>query len=229
MKDLYKEKLDVNYYDWPRGEVISLLESNKPQEPLENVLEIGCGSGNTASLLKEKLDIRNYFGIELNAEAAEKAGKIMTMAYALDIENLIRKNEQHEILNHQYDLVLVLDVLEHLQDPWLVLKTINKWLTPGGKIIASIPNSGNWYVVKKLLNNRFEYEDRGLLDKTHLRFFTLHTIENMFAQAGLKITALTDTNDLFIPKIRFFNTITFGLFRKQFIRQYILIAEPING
>ena len=83
-----------------------------------------------------------------------------------------------------FDYVITADVLEHLVDPWRVVANIRPHLKDGGKVIASIPNIMHVSVMRDLLNGRFRYQEAGILDRTHLRFFTLNEIDSLFAGAG---------------------------------------------
>ena len=86
-----------------------------------------------------------------------------------------------------------MDVLEHCKDPWAVLKNTRSLISEEGYIIASVPNIANWRMRLSLLMGKFEYQEVGLLDKGHLRFFTLKTLQNLFDRAGYKIVHLDFT------------------------------------
>jgi SAM-dependent methyltransferase len=85
-------------------------------------------------------------------------------------------------------VVVFADVLEHLVDPWRVLREAAGLLTEGGCVVASIPNVQNWDVVWRLARGRWDYRERGILDVGHLRFFTLRSIRGLFEQGGLRLT-----------------------------------------
>ncbi len=215
-----------HYYDWERTDAIDFLLKNVGDSNLiKNVLELGCGTAKTASLLMKSLPIKSYKGIEKKTNAAEKAGEILTQVVMADFEDMIKTKDYQGLNNDRYDLIVLLDVLEHLIDPWTAMNILTSWLNEGGYVLCSIPNAGNYYVLKKLFLNRFDYEDRGILDKTHLRFFTFSTINNLFNQCGLTIEKRTTNSDLYILKLKIFNILTFGVFNKQFVRQFILIAR----
>src|SRR5262249_50946150 len=89
-----------------------------------------------------------------------------------------------------FDAVICGDVLEHLRDPLSVLRQVRTWLRPNGRLIVSLPNVRNHAVIRSLLAGNWTYEPAGLLDRTHLRFFTRREIENLFFRAGFRIEAL---------------------------------------
>ena len=91
----------------------------------------------------------------------------------------------------EYDVIVFADVLEHLRDPERVLRSLAPFLARGGRVLASIPNVAHWSIRWRLLAGRWQYQDRGILDRTHLRFFTRETALALFASAGLAVTRAT--------------------------------------
>ena len=220
-----KQSDNVPYYDWLRQDVVDIVTKVITADQVESALEIGCASGKTGALLKSKLNVTYYAGLDIVAAATEKAAENIDLALCGNIERMLEDGDFQGLDLKTYDMLLYLDVIEHLQDPWAVLKHTSEWLRPGGYVVLSIPNAGHIYVIKKLLQDRFEYDDRGLLDRTHLRFFTLHTIKDMLNTCGLALVTLGNTNDLDILKVKVFNALTFGIFRKQFVKQYLVVAR----
>ena len=96
-------------------------------------------------------------------------------------------------LDGQFDLIVYGDILEHLKRPEKVLSELNRYLRPTGKIIVSVPNFVHLFVRLNILIGRFEYMERGILDRTHLRFFTLKTFRKFLANAGLSVEELAVT------------------------------------
>lgn len=171
-----KWKFDPQYSLFIRDEVINLLKED-PKKSI-NVLEVGCACG--ASLLKIKHVYPNaqLFGIELNAAASQIASQFASVS-AQDIESGELSFEESF-----FDYIIFADVLEHLRDPETVLKCMKRYLKKSGRLIASIPNVMHISVVRNLLAGHWTYENAGILDKTHLRFFTLNEINKMFLNAG---------------------------------------------
>lgn len=203
------------YFSSTRFNILDLVPRYSPR-----VLEVGCGSGQTLAMLKEKNLCGQTVGIELFAEAADKAQKRVDQIYCLDIES---KTLPETI--GTFDLILLLDVLEHLLDPWTVLKKlVAGHLAPEGRVIVSLPNARHFSLVIPLLFGKFDYKERGILDKTHLRFFTRDSATKLLQGAGLLIEKTKRTSlelHLHSGKI---NALTLGLFSEFLTSQYIFSA-----
>ena len=163
------------YYVQARPDVAALVPPD-----CRRVLEVGCGAGELGRALKE----HGYFvaGVELVAEAAEAARRHLDQVVTADVEA-----DGLPFSPGSFDAVIFADVLEHLIDPWRGLREAAELLVPGGCVIASVPNVQNGDVIWRLLRGRWEYRERGILDRGHLRFFTLHGIRDLFVQAGLTV------------------------------------------
>ena len=149
------------------------------------VLEVGCGSGAFGKAYKQMNPASCYIGIELFEQVAEAARQHLDRVVCGDVETL--SLEQMLKPEEKIECLVYGDVLEHLRDPWRVLRQHAGVLTDGGIVVACIPNVQHWSVLQSLLFGQWRYEDQGLLDRTHLRFFTLDGIVEMFSQAGLSI------------------------------------------
>ena len=173
---------EFNYFHgfFPRTDLIELIPKGA-----RRILDVGCGVGKTGQILKER-GFEEVFAVEVNPEAAHQAKAYYQEVILGDIEK--------DILHFNrgfFDCILYGDVLEHLVDPWKVLKSHREILRDDGIIICSIPNIRYYKILKPLiLNGRWEYVDLGILDRTHLRFFTLKTIEGMFRETGYEIREL---------------------------------------
>ncbi len=174
---------DPFYFGYPRPEVVALV----PQTA-RRVLDIGCGAGMLGEAIKQRQGA-SVSGIELDARAAAAARERLDHVWAGDIEQL-----DFEIPAGSFDAIVCADVLEHLRQPARVLKQIREWLEPGGCIVASIPNVRHHSVVQSLLQGNWTYESAGLLDRTHLRFFTRREIEKLFHRAGFAIDGMWSVN-----------------------------------
>ena len=141
-----------------------------------NILEVGCACGSTLLKLKEIYKDCNLYGFDINKESTD-------IAKCIDNANIKCVDiESDDILfeENKFDLVILLDVLEHLRDPWKLMKKIKKALKKEGQIIISLPNIMHISIVNDLVQGKWDYQESGILDKTHLRFFTLKSIKEMF-------------------------------------------------
>ena len=231
MNDLYQAKVEQNveYYGFVRTDVTDFIANYFSQHKISkqscNALEVGSGGGGTGRLIKEKFGISKYTGVELMPEIALSAKKNIDISICGDFEKMMEVNNFEGIDKEKYGMILFLDTLEHLYHPWNVLKKVRNWMDDDGYLVLSIPNSGHISIIKKLLTDKFQYEKSGLLDFTHIRFFTFSTIKKMLEDNGYEIAEYTTLNDFKILKIKLFNFITFGAFKKQFISSYTLIAK----
>ena len=192
-----------------REEILPLLP-----ERSDKVLDLGCGSGETSGHLKEEGRIQWVCGVEGSPEAAEMAQKRLDRLLIGDIEKIDFPFEEES-----FDLILTLDILEHLVDPWSTLKKLNRLLKPGGSIVVSIPNVRHYSVVIPLIFlGDWRYTQEGLLDSTHIRFFTGKTARRMFTQEGLLLEAWDHTGAK-RGLGAFLNRITLGLLKEFFIFQ----------
>jgi SAM-dependent methyltransferase len=148
------------------------------------LVDVGCMSGATAREYKKINPACHYFGIDIDPQYAQLAAVRCDQVASFDIED---KPEEFYRENSDTDCWIMGDVLEHLRDPWLCLSRIRKHLKPDGCIVACIPNAQNWSIIAKLAIGDFRYEDRGLLDKTHIRWFTRQTIIELFQGSGFRI------------------------------------------
>lgn len=164
-----------------RQDIVNLIENPKTQAL--TVLEIGCACGATLLKIKDGYSEAKLYGIELNEKAALSA-KLFAEVIAADVETTVLPYPEE-----YFDYIILADVLEHLANPWRALENIKAYLKPGGQILASIPNIMHFSVLRKLLQGYWSYEEAGILDKTHLRFFTLYEIEKMFQSTGYKVNS----------------------------------------
>jgi 2-polyprenyl-3-methyl-5-hydroxy-6-metoxy-1,4-benzoquinol methylase len=162
--------------------------------PGDRVFEGGVSSGYFAAVLAAaglRVD-----GHELDPHAATDARRVCEQVFVGDLDRFDVAE-----LPHDYEVLLFGDTLEHLPDPPAVLRRLRTRLAPGGHLVLSIPNVANWALRLGLLTGHFDYTDRGLLDRTHLRFYTRRTLTQMLAQAGFDVTSLVATVP--VPAVRF--------------------------
>ena len=152
------------------------------------VLDVGCASGYLAEALGKQGCLVS--GVEYDAVEAEKARPFLEQLVVADL-NQVELGEQFP--GADFDVIVFGDVLEHLLEPASVLESALSLLRPDGTVVISIPNVAHGAVRLTLLQGRWDYRPTGLLDRTHIRFFTLETLLAMLADAGLLVTDLRAT------------------------------------
>ncbi len=192
----------MGYYDSYNPDLLKFIPPDAT-----DVMEIGCGEGALCEAYRRINPNVYWVGIEPNCEAADRAEfpgrcddvirrtwKEVQLDDDMEPYGLYLPSEQHKPGEHT--VLIMGDVLEHMVDPWDCLETEVGWLPPGSTVLASVPNVQHWSVIRDLLNGKWEYTDSGLMDRTHLRFFTLDSIRKMFADAGLQVFEIVG-RDLF--------------------------------
>lgn len=151
--------------------------------PPRTLLDIGCSTGNLATEMKARHPACRTIGVEPNRATAEVARTRLDQVIAGRFEDIDFAAEG--IAPGSIDTVVAADVLEHLYDPWRAMLRLKPLLTPDAHVLLSIPNSRHLSVLKQLGDEgRWPYEEKGLLDITHIRFFTLREIERFLAETG---------------------------------------------
>jgi 2-polyprenyl-3-methyl-5-hydroxy-6-metoxy-1,4-benzoquinol methylase len=149
----------------------------------KRVLEVGCSTGYISRLLVErKCDVT---GVEVDPVAAERARAHCKDVFVLDLNS---PSWLESLSDRRYEVVLLADVLEHLVDPWRVLREIAGLLEGGGSLVVSLPNLVYLVTRAKIALGEFNYTSTGILDHTHLRFFTLKTARDLIESSGYRIT-----------------------------------------
>ena len=163
------------YYDQIRPELVQQI----PHTAMK-ILDVGCGSGQIGLHLKESRDkYIEVVGIEFVESVGNKAKENLDRVFVGNVEELTLPYPPG-----YFDCILYGDVLEHLVDPWKVLSTHSELLAANGCVVASIPNIAYFKVITMLKKGQWKYEDAGIMDKTHLRFFTYTSMLEMFYQSG---------------------------------------------
>ncbi|WP_246317038.1 glycosyltransferase [Paenibacillus agri] len=219
----FKEKWNFDSSDSAniRFDVVQLVDTS-PLEPIK-VLEVGCGCGGTLLEIKNRYKDADLYGIELNGNSA---------AIASLFANVSSSNVEHQLEYPEnfFDYIILPDILEHLIDPWSVLKNLKKHLKNKGKLITSIPNVMHYSVLRDTLQGRWKYTEAGLLERTHLRFFTIYEIQEMFQDAGFvdlsykgNIIPIPEEDEEFILKL---GNLGGSSFEQQYrVYQWLVKAE----
>lgn len=215
----YADK-SCDYFAHARREIESLLP-----EYFDRVLEIGCGSGATLGWLRQAYHTKRTVGVEVVQQAAELARNFVDEVYCLDFE----RNDL-PASGQKFGLILCLDVLEHMVDPWAVVdRLVRQYLELGGTLLVSLPNVRHYSVVLPLLfRGRWKYLEAGLLDRTHLRFFTRGSALDLLSHpdcGSVKCTAM-GFEGWSIKRV--LNALSLGLFREFVTYQYFLSVRRIH-
>ena len=181
------EKADGTRYDFDidvdsqstHAKVVRLVGRHK------RVLELGCATGYMSRVLRDHGC--QVVGIELDPVMAARAEAYCDRLIVGDLDLLDLAEELGDDL---FDVIVAADVLEHLKDPWAVLRSLRPYLRPDGYLVASLPNIAHGSVRLALLEGHFPYSKLGLLDSTHLRFFTLESLTRLFEEGDFVITHL---------------------------------------
>lgn len=163
----------------------SVILSLLPLSGNERILDVGAAHGYLAAVLRRRGF--HVTGVEADPVLAKEAANHCDELHVADLDGPLPS------FQGQFDVILYGDILEHLKDPIAVFTCLNRSLRPGGMVIVSLPNIANIYVRLHLLMGRFDYADRGILDRTHLHFFTRKTFSNFLGEAGLEVLHLTAT------------------------------------
>jgi len=146
------------------------------------ILELGCADGFISQYLVQHGC--SVTAVEIDSEAADRAKKWCDQVFICDLND----GAWIKMVGKGFDTVLCGDVLEHLTDPWTVLRQISSVVNQDGRVVISLPNVANIRVRLGLLAGKFDYEQHGILDVTHLRFFTPSTARELIEQAGYRIS-----------------------------------------
>ena len=216
----HPERKPKYYFIQAREEMLSFISPSA-----RRILDVGCGAGNFGALVKSHTG-GEVWGIEISAQEGAEARTKLDKLIVGDIEK-----DGLGLPQSYFDCIVFNDVLEHLYNPWVVLKSWKSFLRDGGNIVASIPNVRYFPHISHLLRNkRWDYEDDGILDRTHLRFFTERTIRDMFHDCGYEIITLEGIHAVrFSWKMNLLNWV----FRKSLddmkYRQFAVVARKIDG
>jgi len=176
---LYDNKAD-SYFLNNRNEMLEFL----PQNP-QRLLDIGCGGGDFGALVKKTYN-NEVWGVDLSKKAIERAKAQIDHAILGEFSSNI------DLPDNYFDVITFNDSLEHFPDPLPALELCKKKLAPGGVIVCSLPNVRYIdNVIHFLVDMDWKYTECGILDYTHLRFFTKKSMERLFINAGYKVLSVT--------------------------------------
>lgn len=180
----YGAAIDIHASNSPFVELLKMVGNGK------RVLEVGPGVGHVTKQLTQQ---------GCTVTCIEKDKNMSDMAKEFCAHMIVGDVESHaigrQLSTEQFDVITFGDVLEHLRDPVEVLNNLRPLIAPAGCLVASIPNVAHRSLRLSLLFGEFDYADTGLLDRTHLRFFTIRTIEKMMNESGFKIVDMVRVRD----------------------------------
>jgi len=211
---LYEAK-PTTYFANARNDIVNLLT----QDAAARVLEIGCGAGGTGEAAINAGKAGHYVGVELDPLAAEAASTRLSDVICGNVEEI-----DVDVLGHDFDVLIISEVLEHLVDPWGTLRRLASSLRTGAMVYASSPNAAHWSIICNLVYGRFRYQPSGLMDKTHLRWFTPESYRALFEETGFKVISLNPIRPL-TGKSGIIDALTRGRLRHLLMQQMMLVGR----
>jgi SAM-dependent methyltransferase len=212
------ETKSPSYFDRARVDFVHRL----PLDPTASVLEIGCGTGATGALALKRGRAGRYVGVELFEGAAAAAREVLSDVIVGDVEQI--PFDTFDWQPAAFDALILSEVLEHLREPWAVLEKLSRFVRPGGLVLASSPNVSHWRVVRELLQGRFPLAEKGVFDRTHMRWFTPESFVGVFNQAGFSVDRVRPVTP-FSPRTRVFSLLTGGRHDHLFMTQISIEAH----
>ncbi|MFN3303355.1 MAG: class I SAM-dependent methyltransferase [Roseateles sp.] len=210
------------YYEQSRPEIRPFVPAG-----CRRVLEIGCSEGGFMAGLKAERPGLYAVGVEPYPAAAQKASAVFDRLIHAPVEQALDALDGEA----PFDCAVANDVLEHLVDPWAVLQRVCRHLAPDGCVVASLPNIRHWPTLNALfLGGRWDYAESGVLDRTHLRFFTRSSLPELFQLGGLALQSCTGIHADELPwKIALLNRLLKGRFDDTRFRQFVCVAhKPVQ-
>jgi len=203
------------YYNRPRTEMLAFVPSTA-----RRILDVGCGAGLFASRLKDKLGAE-VWGIELEPEAAALASQKLDRVLSGDVLSIFG-----ELPDGAFDCIVLNDILEHLVEPEALLVGLKDKLALQGRLVASIPNVRHFPNLWELVvQGRWEYSDEGILDRTHLRFYTRRSMVELFERCGYRLQTMIGIHPTGSWKFRLVNFLTFGRWWDMKYLQFACVAD----
>jgi 2-polyprenyl-3-methyl-5-hydroxy-6-metoxy-1,4-benzoquinol methylase len=205
---------EAGYHTRPRPEMLAFVPAGA-----RRVLDVGCGGGTFAARLRDERGAE-VWGIEISPEAAAlAAGRLDRVLVGDAVERLGAVPDGH------FDCIVMNDILEHLVEPERLLRAAARKLAAGGCVVASIPSIRHFpHLVDLVLRGEWRYTDEGLLDRTHLRFFTRRSMLEMFAACGYDVRSIAGIHPTRSWRFRLFNLLTLGRLAETRYLQFAVVA-----
>ncbi len=206
----------AEYYENPRKEMFKYIPVD-----VKVCLEFGCGCGKFSELIKNAYNTECW-GVEIEAQSAKKADHKLHRVINVDAFQSL-----DEIPESYFDCIIFNDVLEHIVDPYSLLKFIKSKLKKQGVVVASIPNVRFWNNLRALaIHGQWDYKEAGILDKTHLRFFTYKSIIKMFNKLDYDIITIEGLNPTQNTKLKIINALFFNKLSDARYHQFACVVRP---
>jgi SAM-dependent methyltransferase len=209
----------ADYYQHVRREMLPFFP---PQ--ITRALDVGCGDGRFGQLIKATYPGSEVWGVEPSAEAHSSASKILDHAVLGYFDETLALPDEH------FDVIVFNDSLEHFSNHIPALALARRLLKPQGVVVASIPNVRYWpHVQHYLLESDWRYESAGILDRTHLRFFTRKSMLRDFSETGFEVQKIEGINPCWIGfKFRLLQTLFPRLMSDMPFQQFAIRATKQN-
>jgi len=212
------QKNEVGYFHKKRPEMLKYI----PESALK-ILEVGCAEGTFCSTLR-RID-REIWGLEMNPDAAREARAVCQFVLVGDFDTVFE-----QLPKDYFDCVIFNDVLEHMYSPWDTIKLVKSLLSPTGVLVTSIPNFrfiSN--IIEIISQGEFKYKPGGgILDDTHIRFFTQKSMQRMFEEQGYEVLQKEGINERNDWKMKLVNLISLGSLNDARYNQFAIVAKPKN-
>ncbi len=207
---------DEGYYNYERREMIEFIPVQA-----RTVLDVGCGAGAFGMALKESRKAE-VWGVEINEEAAHSAKERLDLVLTGDIGSIMS-----DLPYQFFDCAIFNDVLEHLIDPYHILSSMKAKLSRNGIIVCSLPNIRYYRQLKELLiDKQWQYKEAGILDKTHLRFFTEKSIIDMFRGLDFEILLMKGMNPTRSRNFKLLNMVLLGSLSDARYAKFVCVVKP---
>jgi 2-polyprenyl-3-methyl-5-hydroxy-6-metoxy-1,4-benzoquinol methylase len=210
----------TRYYQQSRETMLKYVPAS-----VKRTLELGCAEGRFSELVKNDFGAECW-GVEIDAKVAEAAATRLDKVITGDVSQCL-----DEVPDRYFDCIICNDILEHLADPYTLLIDVKKKLTAEGAIVASFPNvryCRNLYEV--VVRGNWDYKEHGILDKTHLRFFTYKSLVKMFAELGyelLTIEGLEPERNIKTLAVRILTILFLNRFKDIRYHHFACVAKPV--
>ncbi len=204
------------YYNRPRPEMLAFVPARA-----RRILDVGCGEGVFAARLKSERSAE-VWGIELDAIAAASAAEKLDRVLIGDAVDCLA-----DLAAGAFDCVVLNDILEHLVGPDELLRGLKPKLAEGGCLVASIPNVRYFpHLWQLVVRGQWEYADEGILDRTHLRFFTRHSLTVLFDRCGYRLERIEGIHPTGSWRFRLVNLLALGRWSEMRYLQFACVAVP---